>query len=57
MMICMLICVVAWASDSPKGTVPRTVPDKYDAHAEQMTWPLVPGVLTPKQARKVSPLM
>lgn len=53
MFACLLICVAAWASDSPKGTVPRTSADKYDAHAEQNDVAVGASVLTPKQVRKV----
>jgi hypothetical protein len=53
MAICLLICATAWASDSPKGTVPRAAPDRYDAHAEQNDVALGATRLTPKLARKV----
>ncbi|HEV2989218.1 MAG TPA: hypothetical protein VG759_12310 [Candidatus Angelobacter sp.] len=53
MATCLLVCMAAWASDSPKGTVPRTSADKYDAHAEQSDVAVGASVLAPKQARKV----
>jgi hypothetical protein len=53
MMACLIICAAAWASDAPRGTVPRAAPDKYDAHAEQSGVAIGATMLTPKQARKI----
>jgi hypothetical protein len=48
-----LICAAAMASDTPRGTVPRATPDKYDAHAEQNGVGIGAALLTPAQAKKV----
>jgi hypothetical protein len=53
MATCLLICATSWASDSPRGTVPRATPEKYDAHAEQNDVAIGASRLTPKQVRQV----
>lgn len=51
--ICVLMSLAALASDPPKGTVPRSAADKYDAHTEQNEVAIGASLLSPKQARKV----
>lgn len=47
-----LLCATAVAWDAPKGTVPRSAPDKYNAHAEENGAGIGATLLTPSQARK-----
>lgn len=51
--VAALVCAVAMASDTSRGTVPRPTPDKYDAHAEQDGIGIGATLLTPSQAKKV----
>lgn len=51
--LAILVCAVAMASDTSRGTVPRPTPDKYDAHAEQDGIGIGAILLTPSQAKKV----
>lgn len=48
----VLLCATALASDAPRGTVPRTGPDKYDAHAAQDGLGIGATLLTANQAKK-----
>jgi hypothetical protein len=47
-----LLCATAVAWDAPKGTVPRSAPDKYSAHAEESAVGIGATLLTPSQAKK-----
>jgi hypothetical protein len=47
-----LLCATATAWDAPKGTVPRSAPDKYSAHAESQGIAIGARLLTASQARK-----
>ncbi len=47
-----LICIAAFASDAPRGTVPRPTADQYDAHAEQNGFAIGASLLSASQARK-----
>lgn len=47
-----LLCATAVAWDAPKGTVPRSTPDKYSAHAEEGGTGIGATLLTPSQAKK-----
>src|ERR1700739_4930347 len=51
--VAALVCAVAMASDTSRGTVPRATPDKYDAHAQQDGVGIGATLLTPGQAKKV----
>jgi hypothetical protein len=48
-----LLCATAVAWDAPRGTVPRSAPDKYSAHAEESGIGIGATLLTPSQAKKV----
>jgi hypothetical protein len=48
-----LICATAVAWDAPKGTVPRSGPDKYSAHTEENGVGIGATLLSPSQAKKV----
>jgi hypothetical protein len=48
-----LVCAVAMASDTSRGTVPRPTPDKYDAHADQSGVGIGATLLTASQAKKI----
>jgi hypothetical protein len=47
-----LLCATAMAWDAPKGTVPRSAPDQYSAHAEEGGVGIGATLLTPSQAKK-----
>jgi hypothetical protein len=47
-----LLCATAVAWDAPKGTVPRSAPDKYSAHAEENGVGIGATLLTSGQAKK-----
>jgi len=49
--ICLMGATVL-ASDSPRGTVPRTAADKYDVHREQDGFSIGANLLSASQARK-----
>lgn len=51
--VAALACAVAMASDTSRGTVPHTTPDKYDAHAQQDGIGIGATLLTASQAKKV----
>ncbi len=48
-----LLGATAFASDAPRGTVPRAAPDKYDAHTVKDGVGIGATLLTVNQARKV----
>src|SRR6516164_4778540 len=48
--ICLIGATVL-ASDSPRGTVPRTAADKYDVHREQDGFSIGANLLSASQAR------
>jgi hypothetical protein len=47
-----VLCATAMAWDAPKGTVPRSAPDKYSAHAEEGGVGIGATLLTLSQAKK-----
>jgi hypothetical protein len=53
MVVCLMICASALASDMPKGTVPHATNDSYDAHAEQNGTAIGATMLKPGQTKKI----
>ncbi|HEY6307346.1 MAG TPA: hypothetical protein VI488_12905 [Candidatus Angelobacter sp.] len=53
LLVTVLICATAVAWDAPKGTVPRSAPDKYSAHAEENGVGIGATRLSASQAKKV----